>query len=148
MQILPPGLSDPVMLTNLYFILLKYLKNYLEKEDPLAFPHSIFHSGQLDYYDFSRIGGIIGHLTKTMPIEPSNQSGSTSDSLSPMVISQEAIPLPVELFDDVVMLYHLVISSKFKQAAIHMQNQMQGIAQLEENNKRIKRLVFTTVSPN
>jgi Kip1 ubiquitination-promoting complex protein 1 len=52
---------------------------------------------------------------------------------------KDLIPLEVELLDDITALYHLGMSSRFKQASVHFQNQMQTIAQLEETNRRLKR---------
>eukprot|EP01114_Cavostelium_apophysatum_P005195 TRINITY_DN1593_c0_g1_i2.p1 TRINITY_DN1593_c0_g1~~TRINITY_DN1593_c0_g1_i2.p1 ORF type:complete len:489 (+),score=140.49 TRINITY_DN1593_c0_g1_i2:334-1800(+) len=39
------------------------------------------------------------------------------------------------------MFYHFGMSAKFKQASVHLQNLMQTLAQLEDTNKRIKRLL-------
>ncbi len=70
----------------------------------------------------------MSHLTKTMPIVEAEEDKE-----------RRPIPLEVELLDDIVLLYHLGISARFKQAALHLQNQVQTITQLEETNKRIKR---------
>lgn len=112
------------MTTNLYFILLRMLGQFFTSS-PALFPKEIFYNDQLNYFDFTRIGGLIGHLKKTMPIEGSNQPVN--------------LPIEVEMFDDMVMLYHLAMSSRFKQSSILHQSQIQTIGLLEEANKRMKR---------
>ena len=94
--------------------------------DAQSFPSWIFHSGQLDYFDFSRVGGLLTHLRKTLPIEREETE-------------QKQIPLEVELLDDLVFLYHLGMSSRFKTAVVCFQNLQQAVAQLEDANKKIKR---------
>lgn len=80
----------------------------------------------LDYYDFTRVGGLIGHLTKNMPLPEAD------------IKQAHPIPLEIELVDDLVFLHHLGMSSRFKSASMHLQNQLQAISQLTDVNKRIK----------
>lgn len=130
-NILPAGLSDSTVLSSLYFILLKLLNNYftINVSDAVKnFPIHVFYDDTLDYYDFSRIGGTLSHLVKNMPIVDQNA-----------INSKDGISLYDELFDDLVILYHLCMSSKFKQAALNHQNQVQTITQLEDTTKRIAR---------
>jgi hypothetical protein len=123
---MPPGLSDPSVLTNVYFVILRQLQPFLKAANVESFPRNIFYDEQLEYYDFSRVGGTLGHLQKNMPI------------LDQSDVKQK-LPFDVELLDDLIMLYHLGMSARFKQASAHLQNQTQTISQLEETNRRIKR---------
>jgi len=125
-NVIHPGLSDDSVLKNLYFVLLNLIQDFLKSTNISGFPNSMFYDDQLDYFDFSRIGGTIGHLQKNMPIlnDPNRK---------------QPISLEVEILDDIMMLYHLGISSQFKQASIYLQKQTQIITQLEETNRRIKR---------
>lgn len=70
-----------------------------------SFPDFIFHrffifilsllsSDIISFYDFTRVGGVFTHVAKTFPITPSPLQSSN-------------ISMDVELFDDIVLLYHL-----------------------------------------
>ncbi|PRP88001.1 hypothetical protein PROFUN_04429 [Planoprotostelium fungivorum] len=138
----PPGLSDPTVLSNLYFLLLRLLRNFFTEGKVNQFPIDAFWDGRMEYFDFTRAGGALGHLHKTLPIQ--RQSDVTlhdsNPPITPTYESSEKISMEAMMFDCVVMLHHLGMSSRFKAAAIHMQNQISLVAQLEDTNKRMKRV--------
>ncbi len=119
------------MLTNLYFALLRYLRPFFEKCDVSQFPVELFYFEDLpngSFSDWMRLGGLYTHLKKTQSIPES-------------VKSKPEISLEFELFDDVLLLYHLAISAQFKALSIHMQHQFQSIVKLEETNSRIAKVL-------
>lgn len=67
----------------------------------------------------------MSHLQKNLPV---------SDEQLQDILGE------VEFFDDLVMLYHLGVSSRFKHSVSRFQEQPQAISQLEETNNRIKSL--------
>lgn len=96
----------------------------MEKLDYNLFPKTMFYNNYIDY-DFLRIGGTIGHLKKTMPI--------TMD-----IEELQKNSLEIELFDDMILLYYLAVSSSFKQASIQIQSQISLITQYEDICKKIQ----------
>lgn len=86
----------------------------------------MFYDGQLDYFDFTRVGGLLTHLEKNAPLP--------SDQLQQV----DQISLEAELVDDLIFLYHLGMSSRFKSAAGQLNNQANAAAQVQEANNRIK----------
>eukprot|EP01117_Protostelium_nocturnum_P008236 TRINITY_DN2939_c0_g2_i1.p1 TRINITY_DN2939_c0_g2~~TRINITY_DN2939_c0_g2_i1.p1 ORF type:complete len:1088 (-),score=416.38 TRINITY_DN2939_c0_g2_i1:26-3289(-) len=148
-NIQPPGLSDSTVLSNLYFVILKLLKEYFESGKVSEFPLEMFFNNELEYFDFSRIGGLINHLNKNLAIQSAkdiqiNPSGKEeemrhfADQFAEKSKKKDR-PLQVFLFDSLIILHHLGMSTRFKSAAMHLQNQISTIAQLDDTNKRIKR---------
>jgi len=132
-NIVPPGLSDSSAMINLFFCLVKYLSpnqensnNVAAKLVPQMFPPVMFCDDRIiEYFDFPRVGGLLGHLQKTFPIQTPSEPAQ--------------IPFEAEIFDDLTFFYHLIISLAFKNASAVIQSLNSAITQLEDTNKRIKK---------
>eukprot|EP00898_Chlorokybus_atmophyticus_P004629 jgi/Chlat1/5167/Chrsp33S05151 len=163
----PPGLSDNSVLVSLYFVVLRVLTPYLASSEPHYFPSRLFLDQSMEAFDVARLGGTVSHLRKTLPAEPADYedvvveghaniaSTSSSDdsrwglnneddirgvsATASGVLDAASNLRKAELLDCMTLLYQLGLSSNFKQASGHLQQQMQAIAQLEDTDRRIKR---------
>eukprot|EP01119_Soliformovum_irregulare_P023658 TRINITY_DN830_c0_g1_i1.p1 TRINITY_DN830_c0_g1~~TRINITY_DN830_c0_g1_i1.p1 ORF type:complete len:1131 (+),score=360.09 TRINITY_DN830_c0_g1_i1:101-3493(+) len=127
----PPGLSDGNILANIYFALTRYLLPFFQSGNTSIFPVESLFFENPNSVDFSRLGGLYGHLKKTL--------GIPKDVTAP-----PPVPLEIALFDNVLLLYHLAVSSQFKALSVQIQHQTQNLLQLEETNARIAKLLLET----
>eukprot|EP01113_Clastostelium_recurvatum_P010212 TRINITY_DN15028_c0_g1_i1.p1 TRINITY_DN15028_c0_g1~~TRINITY_DN15028_c0_g1_i1.p1 ORF type:complete len:1218 (-),score=158.09 TRINITY_DN15028_c0_g1_i1:25-3678(-) len=123
-NITPAGLTDPSVLANLFFILQRYAQPYMARTSPPDFPFWIFFdsASPADYYDFTRIGGTLGHVQKQFPVLDEEVPRAT-----------QTIPTEPEMLDIAVFLFHIVMSQVwYKQAATNMQTLNQTIQRLQD----------------
>eukprot|EP00743_Colponemidia_sp_Colp-15_P003211 GILK01003470.1.p1 GENE.GILK01003470.1~~GILK01003470.1.p1 ORF type:complete len:1178 (+),score=186.27 GILK01003470.1:64-3597(+) len=124
-NIVPPNLSDRSTLTNVFFCLINCLGSELNKISPDLFPVQLWQSRQHDQHDFPRLGGTLSHLEKHNPPEKLDLlRGSPGPEY--------------KLLDSLVLIFYLGVGVEFKQAAMHLQSQMQAIAQYEDLNRRVR----------
>jgi hypothetical protein len=132
----PPGLSEPSVLASVYVVLLRMLQPYFQNGDISKFPDRIFYDGSVEHFDFTRLGGTISHLRKHLPI------GKEEDTINPA-----NPPMTIQLFNSLILLFHLGIATKFKTAAVENQRQIQSLAQLADTQDRVARAQATGPVP-
>ena len=141
----PPGLSDPAVLVNLFYCWLGVwsrcragattadasaactclLSRFLGAGGSSQREHWVDH-----YQGLARIGGIFGAVCKD----------STASAFVDPVVPPPGAALATR-FEIVMMLYHVGISQQLKLASAAVQTQLQALAQLEELERRIATLV-------
>lgn len=121
-NVVPLGLSSSSVLVNVYFSLLRILfpnQNVEFKANAHLDGFSRFFCKETGIVsEFSRLGGTLGHLQKTVP----------KDELVPA----GAIDGSVEMMDAAIILYHLGVSSRFKTSSQQQNTVLKDLAQLKD----------------
>jgi hypothetical protein len=142
-------------IVNLFHTLIHIIQPELQKTTAQDFPVAVFTKKYRDYHDFQRLGGTLHHLHKYHPIinrsilqrNPSSCSVTkttlASETSAPTIENadnqfieidneHEVIDMNFELFDNALLLFHLMMSKKLAKATEIFMRQEQLKRQLEE----------------
>ncbi|KAK2550933.1 E3 ubiquitin-protein ligase RNF123 [Acropora cervicornis] len=119
-----------------------------EKDSPIKskdayVPNHVFFDDSINYWDLSRLGGVLSHLKKAYSeaiSESANREESGEASDPSMANEDRNLDLSlVEMLDDVIMLYHIAVHKQLSKVRAVRDNMKQNVKALEETMAKIRR---------